>query len=59
MHESTWRALGLDSLDLVELVLQCEREFGILIADEQAMALRTVGDMAACVERLQSQSTSG
>ena len=51
--ESTWRSLGLDSLDLVELMLQCEREFGILISDEQAMALRTVGDMAACVVGLQ------
>jgi acyl carrier protein len=36
--------LGADSLDLVELVLACEEEFGCEIPDEDAEKLRTVAD---------------
>jgi acyl carrier protein len=36
--------LGADSLDLVELTMAFEEEFGIEIPDEEAAKLRTVGD---------------
>ncbi len=36
--------LGADSLDIVELVMALEDEFGIDIPDEDADKLRTVGD---------------
>ena len=36
--------LGADSLDIVELVMALEEEFGIDIADEDADKLKTVGD---------------
>jgi acyl carrier protein len=36
--------LGADSLDIVELMMAMEEEFGIEIADDQAENLRTVGD---------------
>ena len=36
--------LGADSLDLVELVMEFEKEFNIDIPDEDAEKLRTVGD---------------
>jgi acyl carrier protein len=36
--------LGADSLDTVELVMACEKEFDIDIPDEDAEKLRTVGD---------------
>jgi acyl carrier protein len=36
--------LGADSLDIVELVMALEEEFGIDIPDEDADKLRTVGD---------------
>jgi|UniRef100_A0A7C5EPF5 acyl carrier protein len=36
--------LGADSLDLVELVMAMEEEFGFEIPDEEAEKLRTVGD---------------
>lgn len=36
--------LGADSLDIVELVMGLEEEFGIDIPDEDADKLKTVGD---------------
>ncbi len=39
--------LGADSLDIVELVMEFEKEFNIDIPDEEAEKLRTVGDAIA------------
>jgi acyl carrier protein len=36
--------LGADSLDIVELVMALEEEFGISIPDEDAESIKTVGD---------------
>ena len=36
--------LNADSLDLVELVMALEQEFGISIPDEDAERIKTVGD---------------
>ena len=36
--------LGADSLDIVELVMALEEEFGISIPDEEAENIKTVGD---------------
>ena len=36
--------LGADSLDIVELVMALEEEFGLEIPDEDADKLKTVGD---------------
>ncbi|MEF3169358.1 MAG: acyl carrier protein [Deltaproteobacteria bacterium] len=36
--------LGADSLDLVELVMALEEEFGVEIADEDAEKMQTVQD---------------
>ena len=42
--------LGADSLDIVELVMEFEKEFNIDIPDEDAEKLRTVGDAIAYLE---------
>ena len=42
--------LGADSLDLVELIMAMEEEFGMEIADEQAEKLRTVQDVITFVK---------
>ncbi len=36
--------LGADSLDIVELVMAFEEEFGVEIPDEDAEQMQTVGD---------------
>lgn len=43
--------LGADSLDIVELVMSMEEEFGIEIPDEDAEKLRTVGDVVTYLEK--------
>lgn len=47
--------LGADSLDLVEIVMALEEEFGIAIADDDAVALKSVGDAIAYVDRTRAK----
>lgn len=42
--------LGADSLDLVELVMAFEEEFGGTISDEEAQQIKTVGDAIRYIE---------
>ena len=43
--------LGADSLDLVELVMAFEEEFGIEIPDDAAEHIQTVGDAVKFLEK--------
>ena len=45
--------LGADSLDIVELIMALEEEFGTEIPDEEAEKLQTVGDVAKYIEDTQ------
>lgn len=47
--------LGADSLDIVELVMALEEEFGSEIPDEQAEKLLTVGDVIKYIEETQQK----
>lgn len=42
--------LGADSLDMVEMLMLVEEEFGLSIPDEDAMNLKTVGDIINYIE---------
>jgi acyl carrier protein len=41
--------LGADSLDIVELVMALEEQFGISIPDEQAEKIKSVGDAVSFI----------
>lgn len=45
--------LGADSLDVVELIMSIEDEFGVSISDEDAATLTTVQRIVDFVEKLQ------
>lgn len=47
--------LNADSLDLVELIMQLEEEFGVEISDEEAENIKTVGD---ALEYIQEHSAA-
>ncbi len=50
--EATFREdLGADSLDLVDLIMEFEDEFGIEIPEEDAEKINTVGEAIAYIER--------
>ncbi len=42
--------LGADSLDIVELIMALEEEFGVEISDEQAESITTVGEAVEYIE---------
>lgn len=47
--------LGADSLDIVELVMAFEEEFGVEVPDTDAEKLLTVGDVIKYIEDKQSK----
>lgn len=42
--------LGADSLDMAELGMALQEEFGIEMSDEQLAQIRTVGDVISAIE---------
>ena len=42
--------LGADSLDVVEMLMALEDEYGISLPDEVAMKLHTVGDIVNYID---------
>lgn len=48
---TTLEELGADSLDVTELIMALEDEFGIEIDDESAEEVYTVGDIAELIEK--------
>ncbi len=43
--------LGVDSIDLVELLMGIEEKLGIVVPDEDAVNLKTVKDVADYIEQ--------
>jgi acyl carrier protein len=50
MEASFIEDLGADSLDIVELVMALEEEFDIVIPDEDAEKIRTVGQAVKYIQ---------
>lgn len=51
MNEETnlLQELGLDSVDLVEVIMDIEERFSIAIADEEIQRVKTVRDLTALI----------
>ena len=43
--------LGADALDVVEMLLDLEKEYGVEISDEAAAELKTVGDIVNLIDK--------
>ncbi|KAH0464828.1 hypothetical protein IEQ34_004931 [Dendrobium chrysotoxum] len=56
--ESTFSALGADSLDTVEIVMGLEEAFGINVEEENAQSITTVQDAADLIEKLVEAKSS-
>ena len=44
--------LGADSLDVVELVMTFEDEFGVTLPDEDVAKMKTVGDVVTYIKKI-------
>lgn len=53
-NKSTLQELGVDSLDMVEIIIQLEDMFGIQIDDDKAAQLHTLDDIVAYVDQLRA-----
>ena len=43
--------LGADSLDIVEMLMGLEEEYGITISEDDAANIKTVGDIVALIDK--------
>ena len=54
-EEDTFEDLYMDSLDLVEIIIECEQEFGYSITDDKVQNLKTVGDLVNLITDLDNK----
>ena len=48
--ETKIKSLGLDSLDLMDLIIASEKKFNVLIDDDVLMNIKTFKDLVDCLE---------
>ena len=53
--ESTLQDLGADSLDLVEIIMKLEEQFGIEVDDAKAETFKNVSDVVEYVHSMRSK----
>lgn len=53
--EDTFEDLYADSLDLIEIIIECEKEFGYPIRDDKVQNLKTVGDLVNLIKNLDNK----
>lgn len=54
-EEDTFEDLYMDSLDLVEIIIECEQEFGYPITDDKVQSLKTVEDLVNLIKDLDNK----
>ncbi|WP_338954887.1 acyl carrier protein [Spiroplasma endosymbiont of Polydrusus cervinus] len=47
-----FKSLGLDSLDLMDLVIEAEKKCGIQIPDDKLMDIKTVADLVDIINEI-------
>lgn len=50
MESEIVKDLGADSLDIVEMLMGLEEEFGIEVSEDEAVNLKTVGDIVKVID---------
>jgi acyl carrier protein len=56
--EATLAELGIDSLELVDLIFKIEDRFGLKIKEDVPRSLVTLGDVAAYVDELLAKQSA-
>lgn len=51
----TFEDLCVDSLDLIEIIIECEKEFSYPITDDKVQNLKTVGDLVNLIKDLDNK----
>ncbi|MCS7169779.1 MAG: acyl carrier protein, partial [Candidatus Kapabacteria bacterium] len=59
LEASFMHDLGADSLDIVELIMEFEREFNLTIEDSDAEQIRTVGEAVRYIEQRLAEHGGG
>jgi acyl carrier protein len=54
----TWEQLGLDSLDVTELLMEVEERFRVTVPDAEAMTLKCPGDVVEHLKRLKGSDAA-
>lgn len=48
--ETSLKDLGIDSLDLVEMILQLEEKYDLIFEDDELLALKTMSEVAELIK---------
>lgn len=54
-ESSTFKDLGADSLDVVEIIMGFEENFGIEIKDEDAEKIKSIGEAVDLIHRFRTK----
>ena len=49
--DTNFKEFGVDSLDLMELILKIELKFGITLPDDKLLEVKTVNDLIKLIEQ--------
>jgi acyl carrier protein len=52
--DATFESLGIDSLDMLEIIMKLEEQFGIEIDDEKAASITSIEDAARKIEEIKA-----
>lgn len=51
-RDTNFKDIGLDSLDLMDLLVNLESEHEILIPDEDILKIKTIGDLEIIIKKI-------